>query len=513
MTREALDMGSITAGYRSIRSGSEYDRYFQRPSNDDKVIIQDGEVTDTVELMKKVVWKYLDDTKRIAPVLKGPTTKATCENLWDFLYHHIQYKLDEEGLEQLRRPARSWAERKSGIDCDCFSIFCSSILTNLQIPHSFRITKYGGSEHFQHVYVVIPDGSVMIKIDPVLDRFDYEKPFSQKRDFPMSLHGIDVAVLSGVPGLAATNDPTDDFIYKHLLQTGEMAAAYPESYGQEFIQKLDYAIKYWNTPQRHAALEALERSDGLLGKVNPNNKFFAALKKVGKGIKSAATAVVKNNPVSVLARTGLMLALKLNLKGMRKKLQWGYASAGQAKAAGISSDVHQRTKVALQKVEHLWTNKLFGKADTLKSLILHRSKGIGQLGVEPVTTAAAITAAAPVIVAVIKILKDSGLFAPNENISEAGIRAELSAQSSAAGYDSGSLMPDPGAGPSGSFFSNNSTLILGAGVLAIGGVWYLRSKKSPKRAALAGPAKPKGKPTPRKATPRKKTTIKKVTLS
>jgi hypothetical protein len=372
---------------------------------------------------------------------------------------------------------------------------------------------YGGSEHFQHVYVVIPDGSVLIKIDPVLDRFDYEKPFSQKRDFPMSLHGIDVAVLSGVPGLAATNDPTDDFIYKHLLQTRDMAAAYPESYGQEFIQKLDYAIKYWNTPQRHAALEALEKSDGLLGKINPNNKFFSALKNVGKGIKSAATAVVKNNPVSVLARTGFMLALKLNLKGMRKKLQWGYATSGQAQAAGITADVHQRTKVALQKVEHLWTKKLFGRADALKSLILHGSTGIGQLGVEPVTTAAAITAAAPVIVAVIKILKDSGLFAPNENISEAGIRAELSAQSSAAGYDSGSLMPDPGAGPSGSFFSNNSTLILGAGVLAIGGVWYLRSKKKPQRAALAGPAKPKAKLTPRKATPRKKTTIKKVTLS
>ena len=173
----------------------------------------------------------------------------------------------------------------------------------------------------------------------------------------MSLQGIDVAVLSGVPGLASTNDPMDDMMYRHLLQTRDMAASHPEAYGHEFVQKLNYAIKYWNTPQRHAALEALEAQESLLGKVNPDNKFFSALKKFGRGVKTAAAAVVKNNPVSALARTGFMLALKLNLRGMRKKLQWGYATAGQAQAAGISADMHQRTKVALQKAILLLTRK------------------------------------------------------------------------------------------------------------------------------------------------------------
>jgi len=147
---ERYQIGSITSGYRVIRTGDEYNKYFPKPQAQDRIIIEDGEVGDTVDLMKRVVWKYIDDTKGIAPVLKGKTLNETCENTWNFLYHHIQYKLDERGLEQLRRPARSWSDRKSGIDCDCFSIFASSILTNLKVPHSFRITKYGGSQ-FQHV--------------------------------------------------------------------------------------------------------------------------------------------------------------------------------------------------------------------------------------------------------------------------------------------------------------------------------------------------------------------------
>ncbi|MBI9035917.1 MAG: hypothetical protein JEZ03_15755 [Bacteroidales bacterium] len=82
------------------------------------MIIEDGEVDQTVDLMKKVVWKYLDDTKKIAPVLKGSIVAKTCDNIWNLLYHHIQYRLDKRGLEQLSRRARSRQERKEGGNSD-----------------------------------------------------------------------------------------------------------------------------------------------------------------------------------------------------------------------------------------------------------------------------------------------------------------------------------------------------------------------------------------------------------
>jgi hypothetical protein len=167
---EQINKQDITAGYRAIKNGSQYDRYFSKPETVDRVIIEDGEVDETVDLMKRVVWKYIDDTKRIAQFLKASTLNKTCENIWTFLHDHIQYRLDKKGVEQLRRPCRSWDERKDGIDCDCFSIFVSSILTNLDIPHKFRITKYN-TDQFQHVYVIVPTGKQYITIDCVLSSF------------------------------------------------------------------------------------------------------------------------------------------------------------------------------------------------------------------------------------------------------------------------------------------------------------------------------------------------------
>jgi hypothetical protein len=35
------------------------------------VCTENGEVDDTVELMKKVVWKYIGDTKKVAQYLKA----------------------------------------------------------------------------------------------------------------------------------------------------------------------------------------------------------------------------------------------------------------------------------------------------------------------------------------------------------------------------------------------------------------------------------------------------------
>ncbi len=507
MSLGKLNIDSITSGYRTIHSGGQYNKYFKTPEHDDRIVIQDGNVNDTVELMKKVVWKYLSDTKKIAQKLKESSLQRTCENIWKFLYHNIQYKLDQEGLEQLRRPARSWADRKSGIDCDCFAIFTSSILTNLEIPHYFRITKYDGSDHFQHVYVVVPQGNDMIKIDPVLSTFNYEKPFSSKHDIPMNLNGIDVAVLSGIPH---TNDPFYDQIYNYLLETRTLAIENPSLYEQEFISALDFAIKYWNTSQRQEALEVIAQklNGGPLGGIGGIQEFFKNLQKVGNGAKNAVKAVVKYNPISVLARTGFILALKLNFRGMRKKLRWGYASRSQAREAGVKDDVHQRTQLALERVKVIWTKKLFGKEETLKHILLNgREESIGQLGAEPVTTAAAITAATPVIVAVIKILKDAGLMSKTEDASEYSIKAELTAQSNqdySQSYTSslrpGGPMPNDG----GSFLKNNSTLLLaGAGVVVIGSYFLL--KKKPVNSPLSGPSCLSG--TCRKKAPSKRTSM------
>jgi hypothetical protein len=171
------DDREISAGQRTLRTdGAKYNQYFPQPKSEDKIVFEDGEVDDTLQLMERVIHTYKDDTQQIAQLLRKEGLADTIQSIWDFLFHNIQYKLDKRGLEQLRRPARAWAERHTGIDCDCFSIFASSILTNLGIPHSLRVTRYS-QPTWQHVYVVVPkDGKSLIEgyhtIDPVLARAD-----------------------------------------------------------------------------------------------------------------------------------------------------------------------------------------------------------------------------------------------------------------------------------------------------------------------------------------------------
>jgi hypothetical protein len=480
---------TVTSGYRAIKDGSRYNPYFPPPDERDRVIIDDGEVTDTVELMEKVVWKYLDDTKRIAPLLRRPSTHQTCKAIWEFIYGYVQYKLDKRGLEQLRRPARSWAERATGVDCDCMSIFASSILTNLKIPHKFRITKYS-QDSWQHVYVIVPTtgANKYCVIDAVVSEFNYEKKYTDKMDYDMNLKGINVAVLSGVSGndhydavmatslsgLGATTDQSDlDKLYQNLVATRNAVAQTPGLVStfddpKALIKMLDYAIQYWYTDKRNEALEVLSKNEAQLNMSNgvssiggvalDNDElalsgvtvkgYFTNVKntvntvgqKVGPAAKVAVKAVVKYNPLSIAARGGFLLAMKLNLGKMASKLKWAYGSQQQAAAKGVNAATWHKSKNALTQVESLFADKLQGSRSALQNAILTGKAGnlsgvvqdqmLGQLG-DP-ASATVIAAAAPVIIATIKILKDAGLIGANEAIDINSLTSEVSADPSAA---------------------------------------------------------------------------------
>lgn len=529
----------ITSGQRRIRDGKQFDRYFPKPDERDRIIIKDGEVSDTVELMEKVVHKFLTDTARIAPVLRRNTIEETCKSIYDFVYNHIQYKLDKRGLEQLRRPARSWAERRTGVDCDCMSIFISSILTNLKIPHSFRITRYS-ADHWQHVYVIVPDQrGGYTNIDAVVSPYGYEKPFTDKMDYTMSLNGINVAVLSGLNSdldtvvmgaglsgsdLGATTAKQDlDSIYRHLVATRKSIAENPKMVSsiddpQALIKMLDYAIQYFYTDKRDEALAVLEKNEEQLNFRNgfsglgddvfdhdeyalngPGKKSFFkgiknAVQKVGKGLKEVGKAVVRFNPVSIAARGGFLVAMKTNLGKMAAKLKWGYATKEQAAAKGISEAQWNKSKEALAKVERLFADKLQGKRDALRNAILKGKAGnldgiieedFQGLG-EPVT-AATLAAATPIIVAAIKILKDSGLLNKNENVNPEDLAKEMANDPGAAealqkaGSESGTESGGDASGQKSASTGTEDAATTGSG----GGVMEF-IKKNPVPAVIGG---------------------------
>jgi hypothetical protein len=130
-----------------------------------------------------------------------------------------------------------------------------------------------------------------------------------------------------------------------------------------------------------------------------------AAEKTKEFAKKAGKAIVKYNPLFVAGRAGFLLAAKLNLKNIARKMMWGYASLAQAQKAGFTAADWKKSKAAIKKVEDIFVRTAGGNANALRKAVLssHVAKKAG-LG-DP-ATAAAIAAAMPLILAIVAALRD-----------------------------------------------------------------------------------------------------------
>jgi hypothetical protein len=149
---------------------------------------------DTLPMIMRNVRRQKWQGAKLAKALKGSSRHATVKNIYDFIFNHIQYEQDPSGSETVRSLRRLVADKKG--DCDCFSSAIANLLLNLDIPFAFRIAAYNGSSDYSHIYIVVPKAgnslaSGYYTIDPVVHRFNYEVPFSKKKDFNMNLKSLD----------------------------------------------------------------------------------------------------------------------------------------------------------------------------------------------------------------------------------------------------------------------------------------------------------------------------------
>ncbi|WP_291861581.1 hypothetical protein [Marinilabilia sp.] len=325
----------VVSGPRNTKDGRQFNHLIKKAAGTEK-FIKNGNVLETVENCINIVADHYREVEELAKTLKSGSltepveVKNTCRNIFNFAYTYLQYQKDEDGTEQLRTPARSWQDGQirfkqqgnsnAGIDCDDYSIFCGSLLKCLGIPFRFRITKYDGKSYFQHIYVFVPakgDSEDEIIIDPVLSKFDYQKPYSFERsNFNMSalemvggvrgingltgtlglglpiyaLSGLDIAggripdadhgemmaIVSGldfedaINGLGNAEDATlsylkrtRDFLLKNKENKSKMAHIQNPD---QFISMLNQAIKFWHTPQRDKVLDKLSTIEDQLVK-------------------------------------------------------------------------------------------------------------------------------------------------------------------------------------------------------------------------------------------------------
>ncbi|MBR8536630.1 hypothetical protein KDU71_13730 [Carboxylicivirga sediminis] len=465
----ALGELGIVSGPRNTQNGKRFNHLIKKANGQD-TFIKNGNVIETVESCIDIIGTHFREVEELASMLQGDSLKETCRNIFNFSYNYLQYHKDDDGTEQLRTPSRSWLDgqirfkqkgkQSAGIDCDDYSIFVGSLLKCLGIPFKLRITKYDGKKNFQHIYVIVPavgDSEDEIVIDPVLSKFDYQKPYSFERsDFDMSplqlagLRGIDgitgtsalglpisvlsgidlaggvqaqanhedlIAIVSGVDFDDAINGLGDaeDATYNYLVRTRNYLLKNRDNKDKmahvqnpdQFISMLDQAIKFWNTPQRDAVLDKLsdieeklaekglikydsdaiqglaeldeldDEMDGLGRRKRRRGRFFKAIKRVGKKIgkvaKKVVKAIVRFNPLSIAIRGGLLAALRLNMFGIAKKLQYAYLPDDLASKYNIDPAKHAKLKKTHGKVRKLFKG-LQGKESNLRKAILKGAK-------------------------------------------------------------------------------------------------------------------------------------------
>ncbi|MEO6832811.1 MAG: hypothetical protein ABI169_11435 [Chitinophagaceae bacterium] len=87
------DDREISAGQRVLRTdGAKYNNLFPTPQREDKIVFEDGEVDDTLQLMERVIHTYIDDTQQIAQLLRKEGLADTIQSIWDFFVpkHSVQ---------------------------------------------------------------------------------------------------------------------------------------------------------------------------------------------------------------------------------------------------------------------------------------------------------------------------------------------------------------------------------------------------------------------------------------
>ncbi|MFL0065370.1 transglutaminase-like domain-containing protein [Tenacibaculum maritimum] len=170
---------------RKIKINTKYDKYLVKTPCK-STFLGKYDTTGGMKQMKEWTLKHQNYTKKLSKVLKGKNLPETITNIYNFLYNHIQY--DADGYDQqLKTPSCTWNIRFEGVDCKSFSVFASSILINLNIPHSFRkvVQPYEPSR-WSHVYVIIPYGKNTLVIDAT-KKENTEVEYIKKEDMEVHL--------------------------------------------------------------------------------------------------------------------------------------------------------------------------------------------------------------------------------------------------------------------------------------------------------------------------------------
>lgn len=309
----------------------------------------------TNDIVKAIQIQHIENLKaanKIKHLFCDKDERTTARNIFDFLKNEIQYNV-EPAEKQTTKSLQRFVNDGFG-DCKHFSLFAGAILQQCKFKPLYRFAGYRDRQNVQHVYTYLPKSNTVL--DAVLPSFDTEKTPTIKKDYNMSLYK-----LSGV------DDEVGKISFDSIKKNIKKAAA-----------KTSSAVK------------------------KAASQIPAAAKKLAQGAKTVSLAVPRGafRGLVALNVSGLATDLKkvTDKKGM-DGVKWWYDLGGNR------SDLIKTINASAEK------KRIFGidEENAAAREIYQGYSGDGVRVGEPVTIAASLATAAPILIQVKKFLKENGI--------------------------------------------------------------------------------------------------------
>lgn len=168
--------------------------------------------------------------ERLAAHLKDPDKLQSAFNIWHWLHTNVKYNYDTPGQEEIRTPARTWADRERGVDCDCLAVFTACLLINMGYHPAFEIVAFNDSPTYSHIYVNL-DGVAIDRVLPIFMARPQNITKTKIMEIPVyelsgvgvgrcnTLSGVYSSTLAKIQSGTATGNDLNDFRKTQVLVT------------------------------------------------------------------------------------------------------------------------------------------------------------------------------------------------------------------------------------------------------------------------------------------------------
>lgn len=151
-------------------------------------LLKIGDNSDILECEIRMYERFKEQPKELVADLVGLSVDEQCLAIFAYVAEHVRYRLDPEGKQYIKSPARLLSDGEG--DCKSLTMFICCCLHCLGVPHIFRFVNFDGSRQYSHVYAVAIDenGQEIILDECETDGvgspvYNYARTYRKKKDY------------------------------------------------------------------------------------------------------------------------------------------------------------------------------------------------------------------------------------------------------------------------------------------------------------------------------------------